>query len=294
MKWTQLGKIFSTENYAQTPTPLVMSDRVRVYFAERDEQNKSFIRFVDLDINDPTKRILAAPSNRVLDNGKPGTFDDEGQMPSFVMGNDKTLNLYYSGWNSRNTVPYHNASGVAISMDGGFTFRRAIDGPILDRTPDEPYLAVTPSHCSGLTYYVSGKRWERILGRYEPIYTIHAAMSQDGIAYKRLGEVIPQFHDHECFSRPWVMRIDGVWHMWYSHRSAFDYRDGPNAYRIGYAHSHDGLQWTRKHGNISLPQSDWDATMQCYPATFYVKDKLWLLYNGNHFGKYGFGLAVSS
>lgn len=292
MKWKSLGRVFQTRHYAQTPTPWVMSDRVRVYFAERDDGNHSFIRFVDLDINDPT-RLLGEPSGRVLDNGAVGTFDHFGQMPSAVMGDEHHLNLYYSGWNALANGSYHNASGVAHSIDGGFSFRRAVDGPILDRTPDEPYLAVTPSFCAGLTYYVSGLRWERILGREEPIYTIHAAISQDGLNYKRLGEVIPQFHAHECFSRPWAMKIDDSWHLWYSHRSAYDYRDGANAYRLGYAQSQDGINWLRHDAAIDIPRSDWDATMQCYPAVFYAKGKLWMLYNGNTFGKEGFGLAVS-
>jgi hypothetical protein len=268
-----------------------MDDRIRVFFAERDTDNRSFIRFVDLDINDPTK-LLGEPSGRVLENGLPGTFDHFGQMPSSVLGAGQNLNLYYSGWNALENGSYHNASGVAVSQDGGQTFRRAVDGPILDRTPDEPYLAVTPSHCAGLTYYVSGLRWERIYGRYEPIYAIHAARSEDGLHYERLGQVIPQLHENECFSRPWVMRIDAGWHMWYSHRSAFDYRDGQHSYRIGYAMSTDGLNWTRADALFNLERSDWDAKMQCYPAVFYAKGKLWMLFNGNTFGREGFGLAV--
>lgn len=293
MKWRQLGRVFQTQHYAQTPTPWVMEDRVRVYFAERDDKNKSFIRYVDLDINDPTK-MLGAPSGRVLENGLPGTFDHFGQMPSAIMGAGQNLNLYYSGWSALENGSYHNASGVAVSRDGGLSFVRAVDGPILDRTPDEPYLAVTPSFCTGLCYYVSGKRWEIIEGRYEPIYTIHAARSADGLYYERLGEVIPQYHEHECFSRPWVMKINDGWHMWYSYRSAIDYRDGANAYRIGYSVSRDGLHWKRYDGlAIQAPAGAWEATMQAYPAVFHAKGKLWMLYNGNSFGKEGFGLAVA-
>jgi hypothetical protein len=32
--------------------------------------------------------------------------------------------------------------------------------------------------------------------------------------------------------------------------------------------------------------------MQCYPHLFPCKDRIYLLYNGNQFGKHGFGLAV--
>jgi hypothetical protein len=293
MKWRSLGKVFHTRHWAQCPTPLVLDDRIRVYFSERDDFGKSFIRFVDLDINDPTK-LLGQPSGRVLENGDCGTFDDEGQIPSAAASIGGEVILYYSGWNSRNTVPYHNATGVAYSIDGGFSFHRRFHGPVLDRTPAEPYLAVTPSFCAGMTYYVSGLRWKRILGRYEPIYTIHAARSQDGIYFERMGQVVPQFHNHECFSRPWAMKADNGWFMYYSYRSAFDYRDGPNAYRIGYAVSQDGIHWLRNDAGHTPPaRSDWDATMQCYPALFYARGKFFMLYNGNSFGREGFGLAVA-
>jgi hypothetical protein len=32
--------------------------------------------------------------------------------------------------------------------------------------------------------------------------------------------------------------------------------------------------------------------MQCYPHTFQSDGKVYMLYNGNEFGRFGFGLAV--
>ena len=32
--------------------------------------------------------------------------------------------------------------------------------------------------------------------------------------------------------------------------------------------------------------------MLCYPHAFELRGKVYLLYNGNEFGRYGFGLAV--
>jgi hypothetical protein len=31
--------------------------------------------------------------------------------------------------------------------------------------------------------------------------------------------------------------------------------------------------------------------MQCYPHVFTCDDRVYMLYNGNEFGKFGFGLA---
>lgn len=284
MKWTPLGLVCKTDHYAQTPTPLVMQDRVRVYFAERDEKNKSFIRYVDLDLDDPTKIIDASPG-RVLENGKPGTGDDEGQMPSYAEIDGHNVTLYYSGWNTRNTVPYHNATFIAVSENGGRSFTRKHDGPWLDRIADEPYLRVTPCKCGWRAWYVSGLRWEMIAGKHEPIYVIRELGRQNPIA-------IPQEYDRECFSRPWVLKRGNEWSMYYSYRSALDYRDGAGSYRIGYAESSDGEKWYRHDPLLSLPREEFDSIMQCYAAIFEAKGKTYMVYNGNTFGKFGFGLAV--
>lgn len=287
MKWTPLGRVFKTDNYAQTPTPLVMADRVRVYYASRDGNNQSRIEFVDLDLDDPTK-IIAGPSGRILDNGKPGTGDDEGQMPSYAIADPyHIVILLYSGWNTRNTVPYHNATFQAYSRNGGRSFYREHDGPILDRIETEPYLRVTPCKCSWGMWYVSGLRWELISDRYEPIYVIRA---QDELNNNPIA--ISQTHDRECFSRPWVTRDKDEWTMIFSYRDAVDYRDGDGSYRLGYAESSDGKKWNRFNSMIDVPRTEFDQKMQCYAATFDVKGKRYMVYNGDTFGKYGFGIAM--
>jgi hypothetical protein len=284
---------FKFPNYAQCPTPLVMEDRVRVYFSQRSEQNQSFIRYCDLDIEDPTLMLCEGP--RVLENGKPGTFDDEGQIPSFALRREGKIELWYSGWNTRNTIPYHNSAGFAVSENGGRTFKRVNDGPVLDRTPTEPYLAVTPCFVGNDIYYISGLRWELIAGRYEPIYGIRKAWRVthmgDGVVERPPANewVIHQKHDLECFSRPWV--VDD--RMFYSYRSAEDYRDGENAYQIGMAERcADGKTWIRADYKVFLPRSDFDQKMQAYPSTFEAKGKTYLLWNGSGFGKHGFAIGV--
>ena len=43
---------------------------------------------------------------------------------------------------------------------------------------------------------------------------------------------------------------------------------------------------------VSLLHPWWDSEMICYPYVFEHKDDLYMLYNGNDYGKTGFGLAV--
>ena len=82
--------------------------------------------------------------------------------------------------------------------------------------------------------------------------------------------------------------------MWFCYRKIHDYRDGENAYQIGYAHSKDAENWTRNDSLCGLKKSaqGWDSKMTCYPSVISVKDKIYMIYNGNYFGQTGFGLAI--
>ena len=64
-------------------------------------------------------------------------------------------------------------------------------------------------------------------------------------------------------------------------------------YRIGYAESNDGIEWTRKDESVNLDvsESGWDSQMVAYPAVFEIAGKTIMLYNGNNFGATGFGYA---
>jgi hypothetical protein len=74
--------------------------------------------------------------------------------------------------------------------------------------------------------------------------------------------------------------------MWFCSR-------GP-AYRIRYAESSDGVDWTRGDDPAALDVSTngWDAEMIEYPCVFDHNGTRYMLYAGNGFGRTGFGLAV--
>jgi hypothetical protein len=305
MKWNKKGNIFNPVNHrdwagthAQVPTVLVKEDRLRIYYADRNSQGQSFPTFIDVEIENPSK-VLSFHKRPVIDFGRPGTFDDEGVMPAFVTEDDGRILMYYSGWNRRSTVPYHNATGIAESHDGGTTFKRIFEGPIMDRTPLEPYLAVTPciikeESCWHM-WYISGTRWASIEGRYEPVYVIKYANSRDGIIWERPNILcIEPKHELEAFSHPFVLKREGIYLMWYCFRNSHDYRDGTGSYRIGYAESVDGVHWERMDDRAGITVSDegWDSKMICYPYITVARGTTYMFYNGNGFGQTGIGYAT--
>lgn len=304
MLWKRIGHILDPRSqpglrsHVQVPTPLILEDCIRIWFADRDHEGRSFPLSADLSRQDPN-HVLSLETTPALPRGQPGTFDDDGIMPGHVLKHEGRFLFYYSGWNQRVRVPYHNTTGLAFSDDGR-RFQRLYEGPVMDRTPTEPYIAVTPSliweEGQWKAWYVSGIRWELVEGKYEPVYVIKYASSPDGVYWNRPSNIcIPQRHPQEAFSHPTVIHLEDCYHMWYCYRGSLDFRGGQDSYRLGYAWSVDGLCWNRQDDAVHLPPpEDWEAQMRCYPFVVVDGARLLMFYNGNGFGRTGIGIAEAS
>jgi predicted GH43/DUF377 family glycosyl hydrolase len=135
-----------------------------------------------------------------------------------------------------------------------------------------------------------------IHGRPEPRYQINYAESQDGVSWERGNQVCLEYtFEGEANARPWVVKEDGKYRMWYCFRGSVDYRtDKEQAYRLGYAESRDGIHWDRKDAEVGIERSKdgWDSIMMEYPCIYDHNGQKYLLYNGNGFGETGIGYAV--
>lgn len=301
MVWTNARLIFRLEphgcrsTHSQVPTPWVMPDgNIRVYYACRDTHNQSYPAYFDLSKDLET--VLKVHETSIMERGKHGMFDSDGIMPSCVIQRGEELWLYFIGWNARaKGARYQNEIGIAVSRDGGETFERMFDGPIVGRSPTEPGLAVMPfvmkDDATWRMWYQSGTSWELIHNQYEPVYVIKHAASLDGIRWERNSEVcIEPSYPLEAFSRPCVIKRDGIYKAWYCYRDSREYRGGDGSYKIGYAESDDGILFKRLPDQ-SIPREDWNSKMLCYPYVFEFNGKLLMLYNGNLFGQTGIGLC---
>ena len=63
-------------------------------------------------------------------------------------------------------------------------------------------------------------------------------------------------------------------------------------YKIHYAESKNGIKWKNKKFKLKLSKNKYDNRMQAYPCYFKIKNKEYLLYNGNDYGKKGILLAI--
>jgi len=308
MLWEKKGLIYRpsgnenwSKTHAQVPTPFFIEAEniIRVFYATRNCDNKSLISFIDVDADDPLKIIFINPEPLLM-LGKTGTFDDSGVMPSWATAHEGFLYLYYIGWNVRNTVPYHNSVGLAVSNDKGRSFKRFSEGPLWDRDYKEPYFSastcVIKENNIWKVWYLSCTEYSEINGKTEPRYHIKYAESEDGINWDRGGHVAIDYksENEAGIVKATVFKENGRYIMLFSYRNFDNYRtDINNSYKIGYAESSDGINWHRKdeESGIVPGASGWDSEMLCYPHTIVVKEKLLLFYNGNGFGQSGFGYA---
>ena len=296
--WKKLGLVFCPsgeqdwlQNYAAVPiAENIGDDYFKIYFSARDSFNRSFTGYVIININSPAK-IIELSAEPVLIPGNLGEFDDSGAMATWLSCYQGKKYLYYIGWNLGVTVPFRNSIGLAIALDECKYIRHS-QGPILDRSLREPHFCasccVIPGEDKWRMWYLSCTDWRMRNGKPEHRYHIKYAESKDGIIWNREGIVaIGYIDDSEyAISRPSVIRDQDCWRMWYSFRG--------NNYRIGYAESQDGQKWTRLDhlAGISVSKTGWDSEMIEYPFVFDHKRERYMLYNGNGYGKTGFGLAI--
>ena len=297
IKWKKLGLFIEPQRdkwwsltHAMIPTPDSLGDgKFRIYYSGRNSKNQSHIAWADVNLNEPIHVIEHSPGP-VLMPGKLGCFDDNGVTPSCIINlpnNEKAL--YYIGWNPGSTVRMHLFGGLALSIDGGKTFQRWSEAPILERTRADPYLNTAPwviHDGEGYRiYYVSGHEW---VNKDLPRYNIKTGYSTDGKTWLREGHVCIDFIDEKenALARPYVILEDGLWRMWFGYKSTH--------YRIGYAESKDGINWNRMDKNVGIDVSsnEFDSEMMEYAAVVKHNGRYFMFYNGNNYGFQGIGLAV--
>lgn len=314
MKWTKVGKIFdptdyvlpnNCHEYAQSPQALVIADRVRIYFStrERDNSGKFLSHIAFVDFTRDLKAILATSQRTVVSLGERGCFDEHGIFPIHVVRDGAKVLAYTTGWNRKVSVSAETSIGFAVSDDDGETFAKIGPGPIMTASLHEPFLVadafVIRRGGQLHMWYIFGTHWKQYSEDRPPdrVYKIAHATSNDGINWHRDGKKIiaDKLNADECQALPTVFEHNGLFHMYFCYRQAHGFRESSSsAYRLGYAFSENMINWTRNDdlAGIDVSADGWDSKMQCYPHVFQIDGKQHMLYNGNEFGRFGFGLAV--
>lgn len=302
-RWRRLGLVFNPsgqrpwlQSHTQNPIAVPLGDsRYRAYFASRDGVGRAHVSSVEFDLGDPAGTVTIG-DEPVLEPGPIGHFDQHGVYPSSIVSHEGREYLFYIGFISGKTPPlFYAAVGLAVSDDGGRTFAKVSPAPIMSTSEFDPCLVSAPmvlvEDGRWRMWYLSCFRWApKDDGSLTSWYHIKYAESDDGVHWRRDGRVCLD-HEHpgeRNIARANVIRDGEIYRAWYSFAGDFEYR-------IGYAESADGLEWTRRDESFELmpPAQDWDDQAQAYPWAFEHDGKWHMLYCGNAIGREGFGLAVA-
>lgn len=284
MKWEKLGQIIDFP--ASYPVVEKIDEIFRIYYASQIDK-KSHVFHIDVDCKDPTK-ILYSTNTPVINPGPLGTFDCDGVAPRCIVNHNGQKRMYVIGWNKKMNPPYHLSVGVAVKEQGQWT---KMLGPVLDRDFDDPYFCT--SACvlheeKWKCWYCSCTDWVN----NDPVYLIKYAESEDGFRWNKTNIKCIDYDDFtKAIGWPMVWKENQIFKMIFSYRSDHpEYKTNKNySYRLGYAESSDGANWTRKDDEVGIERSDsgWDSEMMAY---INICDDF-MFYNGNGFGKTGIGVA---
>ena len=290
--WDKKGNIFR-DHHSQLP---VVDESNRnfytIFYSTRDEEGRSIPMYINFSKKNLER--LSHPKEIGLELGKIGSFDHYGVMPTDIVSLNKNIkDLYYIGWSLRKDVPYHNTLGLAVSQDAGKTWKKYSDGPIFSTSYREPGFIGTAKVIKDgkkwKMYYLSCREWIKNKEKIEPIYDIKIALSKDGIQWDPTNEVaVPLLEDEGGISS---FQSFGN-KAWFSVRGKNNYRDSKEeSYKIKTS-TLVGEKWVRDDGiDLDVSEEGWDSEMVSYPHVFELNNKIYMIYNGNDFGKYGFGLA---
>ena len=300
--WRPLGRVFSpiagepwSVSHAAYPTALVLADgNVRIFYSTRDASNRSSAASVDIAVDGDRFEVLGAPRGPLLTPGVRGSFDAEGVTVSSVVAHDGKLYAFYLGWTVLVHVPFSNFIGVAVSDDDGQTFRRCLSVPVVGRSPENPltvgYPFVLRDGAGWRMWFGSHLHWGQ--QGMEMLHVVKEARSADLLRWIPSDAVVvdiagPPDPPEFAISRPVVLREpDNSLSMWYARRRPH--------YELGFARSTDGKRWERRDRDlrfVGTPEA-WEDKERTYPFVFDHSGRRYMLYNGNGYGREGFGIAI--
>lgn len=283
-------------------------DRYTMAYWGSDKQGRNYILRAESPVNNPNQWV---PVGEPLIGPEPNT-DHNCRGPGFpflLPVTDKHWLLYFCGWGRRADGKLANTTGVAISEDGGQTWRYHDGNPVLPL--DRPYDAegtgsVWVLHEQGrfrmyytaiARYFPAPKGVKTGHGSVIPEIGVAYAESRDGIRWEKPFDdwvVRPrafgvQPYEYIC-SKPCVVRDGATYTMWVNTFGT--------AYRVHRLVSRDGTKWQWSErvgpdGELGVGEKgSFDDRQRCYPTVIRHGNEYRCWYTGNGFGSTGMGYAV--
>ena len=275
-------------NYASNPLIIKVSEELsRLFFNSRDENNRSSIYSIDLLGED---FIIISESIRLQHAfGNSSSFYSHGISlgNTFELGKKNYISVM--GWKINPGEHWSGRIGK-VEVDSKGNLMRMDEKVWFDLDEEDPislsYPAIYQEGTSLSMWYGSTVTWDS--GNGEMLHILKEKRSKDGTNFISSNSVIPFKMDQaQAFSRPSIVK--------YNNRNlmAYSYRGSNDKYKIGFVWLDDFSTATQVGGIPAfLPSREyWENEMVEYPSLFVRNKKLFMLYNGNDYGKTGIGIT---
>lgn len=298
MKWLKKDIVYGAKgefgswmnNSAMKPIPVMIGDVLRIYVTFRTVDGAGRPGYVDVNPDNPSE-VWNVSRMPLLEFGDVGYFDDNGVVPCTVFEDCGKYYMYYTGFNLGVKVRMTYFSGLGIS-DDGIHFTKFSKIPVMERTEQGALFrsvqCVVKEEDCWKVYYVAGNRFLQGKTKTLAAYELYCLETKDLTKLNCEGRIVLPCVDNEYrIGAPQVVKEDGIYKMYYCTGTE------DVTYDLKYAESEDGFNWTRMDEKLGFERTvgGWDSDMAAYPSIIHYKEKTYMFYNGNNFGRDGFGYA---
>ncbi len=341
--WIKRGLVFplgfageKSSKFVSSPSVIRLKDgRLRAYIWVADDgppwmRGNQVIIAAESDPANPFVWKVISDQPMVGRDASSTIRDIGAGFPYVLPRDDGPWLMYYGSWGGNWPLKQEllNRLGTAVSHDQGLTWEVVNEDTIPSGPPGSFDSGAIPSAAVIREGENDYRMWYTAAGKYlrfgdinQGILHIGAARSSDGLHWTKLDE--PALLAREdatepyeaCLARPYVLKLDGVYHMWLgvydkepgsrpnppgagdsglSAEGAKRTGSGHGSYRIEYARSDDGITWTRYADQPIMPLTPggFDENSHTYVSVVDMGEQLWMFYTGDGLGATGVGLAT--
>ncbi|ERL99470.1 hypothetical protein HIMB11_00416 [Rhodobacteraceae bacterium HIMB11] len=276
------------------PTTININGVDQVYFAAIDSQNIGRIYKFNA-FYDSGNFITDYSTEIVLDVGQPGTFDEHGVSPLSVVSLNGLIYLYYAGWQRHKSLRYYLFVGLAISEDGGKTFKRLKSTPVIDRSENFFQVRTGASilfdeNKFKCWYAEQSGQYINKNGLITPTYNWSYMESANGVEWPSRGQIIFKTnkeivgYGRAAIHKSGNKSLQAIISTRYS-----------TGYQLEVITSVDGLRWSKPNKiEFSNSSAFKNSLIETSFAAFIGQDSNRIIFNGSDFGKRGIIYATKN
>ena len=298
MKWENFGLLYKPESnfdwmtsHATLPTVLQTdAHNFKIFYSTRDISGRSHTTYVDLNFLKWKPGILLKNKRKLpcFSPGPMGHFDDSGVQVSSFIKSGKFLYAYYLGWTRKVNVPFSAEIGIAI-VDNYYNFKRVQKLPIYKKSELEPltfgYPTIFQRNNTIFMYYDGIDEWnENNPDDYK--FDLRLAIMRKG-TWTYSDKIVFYNNNYKAITRPSFIKLQNELIMLYSCNT-----NGKYQLQASYQSKFKKNLWIRKKNFIfDSSGQEWDSEEQVFCNIFKYQKDFYMVYNGNNYGKTGFGIS---